>query len=299
MVAGRASRWKAGGAPPEIGDAVPNTVSTFEWALQASEGRPDRTASAFRGVRWLYGVVLGMLYQAAQRLIDAKSRGRAPNHADEALILLCNRLFNESFAGYVVLSRGLLGAGEHHLRAALETANLATLFVSEPEHAERWLGGKEYSPRDVRKLLDAPDELRDRYARLSKMTHANYAATRASVFSVHPGVEALSYGGLEAPRAMASSAMAFMWVALTFLRSFYHRYADQLDELSLLWPPEVAPGPGANDLNWERFLDVLEKTARNIQDEIESLPEDEVVPKWVKEILAEHARGPQGEKPQP
>ena len=232
-----------------------------------------------------------MLYNAAQRLIDAKARGRAPNAADEALILLCNRLFNESFAGYVVLSRGLLGAGEHHLRAALETANLAILIVREPEHAERWLSGKEYSPGDVRRRLDAPGDVSEWYALLSKRTHANYAATRTSVFSLGPGVEALSYGGLDAPRAMASNAMAFMWVGLTFIRFFYHRYAEQLDELSLLWPPEIASGAGASDLRWEQVLDVFETAAKNVQDAIEALPEDDVLPaEWVEELLGEHAR---------
>ena len=110
----------------QVSNGTPDTDSIFEWALRFSEGLPDRTASAFDGVRALYSPVVGMVYHVAQRLIDAKQRGRAPNNPDEALIVLCNRLFNESFAGYVVLSHGLMGAGQHHLRAAVETSNLAT-----------------------------------------------------------------------------------------------------------------------------------------------------------------------------
>ena len=76
----------------------------FDRVLAISEGLPDRTAPEFEGVRAVYTFVMGSVYHVAQRLIDAKQRGRAPNGPDEALIVLCNRLYNESFAGYVVLS---------------------------------------------------------------------------------------------------------------------------------------------------------------------------------------------------
>ena len=282
---GRGDSRRAG-----AGTASTETLSVFEHALEFTEGLPDRTASAFSGVRSLYSPVLGMLYNAAQRLIDAKARGRPRNAADETLILLCNRLFNESFSGYVVLSHGLLGAGQHHLRAALETTNLAILFVVEPEHAERWLSGRKYTPARVRQLLDASDEFRDWYGQLSKMTHANYAATRTSAFSLGGGAEALSYGGYAAPRTMAGMALEFVWGALTFLRLFYRRYAEDLDELALLWPLELASLSDTSDLTWDRLLDVFEEMAKHIQDEIEALPDDDVPPaQLVEQILSELA----------
>ena len=272
-------------------DEPPNTDSLFECALEFTEELPSRTASAFSGVRALYIPVLGMLYNVAQRLIDAKDRGSAPNPADEARIVLCNRMFNESFAGYTVLSHGLLGAGQHHLRAALETANLAGLFVLRPEHAERWLGGKVYSPGEVRKLVDAPEEMREWYSRLSAMTHTNYAASGVSVYTLNrEGGQALFYGGHQAPRAMASEAMAFVWVVLTFLRLFCHRYSDQLEELSLLWPPEVAATVGASDFTWDRILEFFGWMAKRVQDEIIALPEDDVrTPEWAEKILLDWA----------
>ena len=282
---------EAGQDGKHAGDAPPNTVSTCESALEFTEELPSRTASAFSGVRALYSPVLGTLHNVAQRLIDAKARGRDPNPADEALILLCNRLFNESFAGYIVLSHGLLGAGQHHLRAAVETANLATLFLVKPEHAERWLRGKEYSPGDVRKLVDASEEMREWYSQLSTMTHTNYAASGTSVYPLDAErAQILFYGGHQAPRAMASTTMAFAWVAFAFLRLFYRRYSDQLEELSLLWKPEVAVMVGEIDLTWDRLLELFERMAEQIQDEIHALPEDDVrTPEWAEEILSDWA----------
>ena len=284
-----------------VGAEPADTVSTFEYALEFTEELPSRTASAFSGVRALYSPVLGMLYNVAQRLIDAKTRGRDPNAVDEALILLCNRLFNESFAGYTVLSHGLLGAGQHHLRAAVETANLATLFLLKPEHAEPWLRGKEYSPGAVRKLVDASEEMREWYSQLSTMTHTNYAGSGTSVYTLGgEGVQALFYGGHQAPRAMASTTTAFVWVALAFLRLFYRRYSEQLEELSLLWQPEVAAMVGESDVTWDRVLELFGRIAEQIQDEIVALPEDDVrTPEWAEEILSDWAsRSPDEQMPQ-
>ena len=267
-------------------NGTPETDSIFEWALKFSEGLPERTAPAFESVRALYTPVVGMVYHVAQRLIDAKQRGRAPNAPDEALIVLCNRLFNESFAGYVVLTHGLIGAGQHHVRAAVETANLATLFLLKPEYAERWLGGKKYSPSDVRKLIDAPEELREWYSWLSTMTHTNYAASGASVFELNnDGDQALAYGGYYAPRAIASTTMAFVWIELAFLRLFYLRYSDRLEELSLLWQPEVASVADESGFTWDHFLDFFEAWAKQVDDDIRALPEDDVgTPEWAKAI---------------
>ena len=102
---------ETGRAGQHAGDEPPNTVSVFEHALEFTEALPERTASTFSGVRAVYSPVLGILSNVAQRLIDAKARGRDPNPPDEALILLCNRLFNESFARYTVLSHGVAGGG--------------------------------------------------------------------------------------------------------------------------------------------------------------------------------------------
>ena len=270
-------------------DDPPNTVSMFEHALEFTEELPERTATAFRGVRAVYSPVLGLLPNVAQRLIDAKARGRNPNPPDEALIVLCNRLFNESFAGYVLLSHGLLGAGQHHLRATFETTNLATLFLVKPDHAERWLRGREYSPGEVRKLIDASEEMREWYSRLSTMTHANYASSRTSVYPLgDEDGQILFYGGQQAPRLMAFMAMGFVWVVLAFLRLFYRCYSDRLEELSLLWKPEVAAMAGEMDFTWDHLLDLYERMAEQIQDELLALPEDEVgTPEWAEKILAD------------
>lgn len=272
--------------------------SIFEYVLKFAEELPTQTASDFSGVRAVYTQVLGMLYHVAQRLIDAKARGRAPNPPDEALILLCNRLFNESFAGYIVLTHGLLGAGQHHLRAAVETANLAALFLLKPEHAERWLRGTKYSPGSVRKLVEASDEIREWYSHLSSMTHTNYVASRTSVYTL-PGrdAQALFYGGHLAPRAMAATTMAFAVIALAFLRLFYSRYSKELEELSLLWPPEVAAMNAEINLTWDSFLDIFDRMAEQTLDEILALPEDDVgTPAWAEEILSGWAPRPPAEQ---
>ena len=279
-------RWGTRSGQRGIGEGATTSDSIFEWALRFSGGLPDRTAPAFEGVRALYPLVMGMVYHVAQRLIDAKQRGRAPNAPDEALIVLCNRLFNESFAGYVVLSHGLVAAGQHHLRAAVETANLATLFLLKPEHAERWLNGTRYSPGKVRKLIDAPEELREWYSWLSRMTHTNYAASGVSVFELNEeGDQVLFYGGLYAPRAMASTTMAFVWIAVAFLRLFYLRYSERLEELSLLWSPELTSATRDGGMTWDDYLEFIERFANDVDDEIHALPEDEVVtPEWAATI---------------
>ena len=265
----------------------PSADFMFDRVLAISEGLPDRTSAEFEGVRAVYTFVMGSVYHVAQRLIDAKQRGRAPNGPDEALIVLCNRLYNESFAGYVVLSHGLLGAGRHHTRAAIETANLAILFLLKPDHAESWLGAKEYSPGRVRKLIEAPEEVREWYSWLSTMTHTNYAASRASVFRLNDqGDQALFYGGYYAPRAMASATMGFVRIALGFLRLFYRCYSEQLEELDLLWPaPQLASLGDEHGLTWDMYLDFLEAFAQNVDAEILALPEDEVgTQAWAESI---------------
>jgi len=277
------------GAETSDGDTTGQPQSLFEYALAVSEGLPGRTAPAFGGIRFLYSPVLGMLYNVAQRLIDAKSRGAPPSATDEALILTCNRLFNESFAGYVALTHGLLGPGHHHLRAALEVTNLGILFILRPEHAEPWLAGKEYSPGRVRTLIDSSDEARAWYSRLSKLTHANASASSSSVFRLDEttGSEVLVYGGYHAPRAMASSCLAFVWLGLTLLRAFYAHNEQRLSDLGLLWHPSLdLQELGDADVTWEKFLSVLGDVAESVQREVLALPDDEVAtPEWAREIL--------------
>ena len=280
-------RYGIGSGRPGAGKGTPDAGSMFDRMLAISEGLPDRTAPAFEGVRAVDTLVLGSVFHVAQRLIDAKQRGSARNDPDEALILLCNRLCNESFAGYVTLSHGLLGAGRHHTRAAIETANLAMLFLRKPEHAGSWLGGEQYSPGRVRKLIDAPEEARAWYAWLSTMTHTNYAASSASVFRLNDdGDEALAYGGYYAPRTMASAAMGFVWVALGFLRLFYQHRSERLAELGLLWQvPEPDSPADEHGLTWDMYLDFLEGFARDVEGKILALPEDEVgTQEWAASI---------------
>ncbi|MYE47544.1 MAG: hypothetical protein F4X25_12530 [Chloroflexi bacterium] len=271
-------RWRVRSDQRVDGNRPPDADSMFDRVLAISEGLPDRTALEFEGVRAVYTLVMGSVYHVAQRLIDAKQRGSAPNGPDEALIVLCNRLYNESFAGYVVLSHGLLGAGRHHTRAAIETANLAILFLLKPDHAESWLGGKKYPPGRVRELIDAPEEVREWYSWLSTMTHTNYAASRASVFRLNDqGDQVLFYGGYYAPRAMASATMRFVWIALGFLHLFYECYSERLEELRLLWPAaQLASLADEHGLTWDMYLKFLEAFAEDVNAEILALPEDEV-----------------------
>ena len=130
--------------------------------------------------------------------------------------------------------------------------------------------------------------MREWYSQLSTMTHTNYAASRTSVYPVDAErAEILFYGGHQAPRVMALTAMAFVWVVLAFLRVFYSRYSEQLEELSLLWMPEVAAMVGEMDLTWDRFLDLFERMAEQIQNDVLALPEDDVrTPEWAEEILS-------------
>ena len=284
------------GADTSDGGATGQPQSLFEYALAVTEGLPGRTAQAFGGIRFLYSPVLGMLYNVAQRLIDAKSRGAPPSATDEALILTCNRLFNESFAGYVALTQGLLGPGHHHLRAALEVTNLGILFILRPEHAEPWLAGKEYSPGRVRALIDSSDEARAWYSRLSKLTHANASASGSSVVRLDETTrsDALFYGGYYAPRAMASSCLAFVWLGLTFLRTFYGHNEDRLSELGLLWHPSLdLQELGDADVTWEKFLNVISDVAESVQQEVLGMPDDEVTtPEWASEILRSSSPAP-------
>lgn len=248
--------------------------SVFEWALEFGDGLPERIVEPLRDVRTLYTPVLGMLYNVAQRLIDAKQRGAPSNPPDEALILLCNRIFNEAFAGYLLLSRGMLGPAQHNLRATMEATNLAILMLARPEEAERWLSGREYSPGDVRRLLNTPDDSRRAYAYLSKLTHANREASRTSVFPI-PGGERLAYGGYLAPRATALNALAFVYLPLPFLRLFYDVHRQRLDALGLLWKPDLLPLVAETGATWGSFFDLFDELVRRIEKQVRSLPLDD------------------------
>ena len=125
---------------------------------------------------------------------------------------------------------------------------------------------------------------------VSTMTHTNYAASRASVFTLNDhGDQVLFYGGYYAAGAMASATMGFVWIALGFLRLFYRCYSERLEELYLLWPaPQLASLADEHGLTWDMYLDFLEGFAERVDAEILALPEDEVgTQAWAESIRSD------------
>lgn len=272
----------------------------FSWSLDFAERVVERSKEPHQGVDFLFSLFSGMVFNVARRLIEAKEKTGLGRHEDEALIVLCNRLFNDSFSGYLLLKRGLIGPANLLLRSALEVTNLAALVGDSSDHAAKWLSGHEYTAGEVRRLLDTTEPERAWYAQLSKATHANYLASRSSIYRVEEGaVDVLLYGARFTPKGAGLGACAFLWLHLSFLNLFYARNSERLADLDLLWPASVLEAMGsdaATDLGWERVLELWAAMLTDVQAGIESLPPDhEDVPLMVRERLQTEGGQPTGD----
>lgn len=266
-------------------------LTLFRRALGFSERVVERSKEHHSGLDFLYGLFSAMVFNVGQRLIDAKTQTGERFSEDEALIILCNRLFNDSFSGYLLLKRGLIGPASLLLRSALEVTNLAVLLGGSPEHAERWLGGREYTPAVVRRLLESTDAEREWYSKLSKATHANYVASRANIYRVEETTtDVLMYGGRFAPKESGLTGCAFLWLHLTFLQAFYARSSGRLAALGLLWKPgmhELLEERDLEGLSWQQVLEVFASVLSDVQGDLEKLPPDhDDIPPMVAEHFA-------------
>lgn len=255
----------------------------FEGARAATErvrAKIEDDLRAVPGITFLLAFLGGATYGAAQRLIDAKRRSGVEVPMDEAVILHCSRLFTECLAGYELLVRGLTLPATAVVRSVLEVSMQAVMLMGDPDRAVRWLDGKRYSPGDVRSAIESDEGIRERYRALSSIVHANVEATLLHTTPI-ADVEGtmLAYGGSFRPRAAAGIACDLLDAQLFFLRSFYSFYSSRLDELGLLWRPEMldmlgnAAPPDAT--SWGTMFEGCSRILADSRSTIDSWPDDD------------------------
>lgn len=272
-------------------DSEPSlTPSFFDQALTATEGVHEALAREFAKaptLDWLFQRLGGMIHHAAQKLIDMKQKGGTPSGLDEATIISCSRLFNSVFAGYALLTRGLVLDALVVLRSAYELTTQAEAFFERPELAQRWLDGKRIAPRDVRQVSQLAMSSKQLYDRLARSAHPNVVAATYHVTPSQAGTM-LAYGGSFRPKAAGQVACQLLWAELTFLEIFYRHNSSRLSEFNLLWRGETFDylrGQGAKPAEvlapgWEPILAVFRSMLETLTEHFNRLPDD-------SELLAE------------
>jgi hypothetical protein len=217
-------------------DTTPQTPSLFEQMVSSTDQVQAALAKEWAktpALGYLFDTLGGMVYHAAQKLIDMKENGAARNAVDEATIISCSRLFNACFSGYALLTRGLVVDSFVLLRSAYELTTQIEAFFQRPELAERWLAGKKIAPREVRQVSPLALSSKELYDRLSGIAHPNLAASLYHVLPITAGT-ALVYGGSYQPKAAGQLACQLLWAELTFLDMFYRRNSHRLAKFNVL-----------------------------------------------------------------
>jgi len=224
-----------------------------------------------------------MLFFAAQRLIDRKTKTGEERPRDEAVILSCPRLFNECYSGYLLARKGLVLQAIVLLRSAFELTTQALLFMQREDAAIEWLKGKKIKPKEVRELTSMPDTDRNLYRRLSSLAHPNYNAVRyysAAVPMRGEARQAYFYGGWFGPKEAGQVAIQFLWAQLLFLETFYQTFSTDLQEHDLLWRKETVDEAFGgkmppSDFDWQRYLGIWRsELAKLAEDHARNTAED-------------------------
>lgn len=216
------------------------------------------------------------LYNAGQKLIDLKNTTKNARPRDAAIILLCARLFNECFAGRLVIERGLVTQAIVLLRSALEITNLALLIMEDEAVALQWLKGGRISPRTVRSKSPSAAARKDLYQRLSDIGHPNrHAVPFYSAYVPERQAAAISYGGALRPRATGQIHVQFLFAQLVFLEHFYHVYEQDLAAQNLLWKGNLPRTTGDGmEITWPVLLGMIRTNLTALAEKYNALPED-------------------------
>lgn len=273
--------------------------SRFEWALDETERVATRLEEEFAKVpllQFLSDQLGGLVYNAAQKLIDRAAAQAQRRSLDEAIIRSCSRLFTDCMGGYVLLRRGLILPAASLLRAALETTMQAIMFLEQPAKADQWLQGMKFKPSHARSASAVAASLYDgMYKRLSDIAHPSVAASflhTVPLPQMEPDALALLYGGWFAPRTAGATACEFLRLQLAFLRAFYEHYESQLAELSLLFRPETLAAfqainfdPNNLPFRWKHYFDLLAALLDEVEHTFQALPaDDQATADWIQQL---------------
>ena len=258
--------------------------SLFEQAKQQTDqvaSRIDAKLAEWPLIQWLMDHFSGLVYWAAQRLLDRQQNTGDYRPRDHAIIESCPRLFSDSFAGYQLARQGLILQSAVLLRSAFEVTTQMILFLEREDVAEKWVKGEKIRPKDVRELTSMPETERELYKRLSDLAHPNYEALwHSSVPVPGPGTmgKASVYGGWYAPKQAGQLAIQFLWAQLVFLEKFWQMYEDDLREQGLLWRKETIELAGREpleDFGWLTYLALMRDILTKLTNEHnEKTPED-------------------------
>lgn len=224
-----------------------------------------------------------LLFGASQRLIDRHMKTGEQRSKDEAVIRSCVRLFNDCYAGYLLLRRGIVLQAIVVLRSAFEVASQGILFMEREDMAKKWLDGRRIQPREVREMSSFAAAQKDLYNKLTRLSHPNTAALLyyavPTVRDGKPGMT-FSYGGSFLPKEMGQVAIQFLWAQLVFLEVFYSIYSEDLQQHGLLWRRETegkafdGKGP-PKDFGWKEYLGGWRETLMKLtKDHSTALPDD-------------------------
>lgn len=235
------------------------TRSLNEQALTATasvEARHQQELEADPILQHMADLFGSLVYYAAQKLIDRKAKTGQMRARDEAVITSCSRLYNECFAGFILLKKGLILPATVLLRAAFETTTQAILFVEDENTAKEWLQGRRIPPREVRAKSKFAASERDLYTKLAGLSHPNLEAIRLHAVPVSGlSAIALSYGGYFAPKALRQTFCQFLFAELVLLEAFYSSYSEDLGGEGLLWRKETLNEIGGEpDMDWKTFF---------------------------------------------
>jgi len=143
--------------------------------------------------------------------------------------LLVTKALNHSFSTMLLIERGLIVDAALTSRNAIETLLLLELLAKRPVLCQKWAGGHEFKPADVRRQLselprvvvqnlaievspDEYDDVRFAYSWLSRITHANLESLHHSASEeIDASTEnsyALHIGGAHSPTAAAAITAA-------------------------------------------------------------------------------------------
>lgn len=196
-------------------------------------------------------LLLGMVPNTTRRIATELDRLTSQDHC-AAFHASC--LVTSAIGAFLLLRRGLIVEAATLTRSTLEVAAQAILFLRDSASAEKWIKGKCYSPKEVRKKLGNNPNLGDLYRDLSNVAHANPQARWLHSVNLPGSRYAIAYGGNYQPKGAATLVKVLGDIVLLYLESFYDHYKEQLS--IQFWPPLLQLSRAMNN-DLSRWADSL------------------------------------------
>lgn len=285
-------------AAPGAQPAKPPELGTQSWLYNRAADATEKVAKRLTKelgktplIEFLFQHFGSLLFFAAQRLIDLRTKTGKRRPQDEAVILSCSRLFNECFSGYSLVRRGLMLQAIVLLRSTFEVTSQAILFMEREDMASRWLQGRRIAPKEVRAKSQFAGAHKELYDRLAGLSHANLEAAYYHTAPVagHAYV-GLAYGGWFAPKTAGQIAIQFLFAQLVFLETFYAVYESDLAQHDLLWMPATAKSVedigGKAPIAWADILGTWRKALTDLSADYNRMPDDtRELSKYLAELM--------------